>query len=271
MENKIEFKKVKVTPKLAAEFLSKNTLNRPVRKSKVIQYSEDMLNDRWMSDTGEAVAISENGNITNGQHRFLSIIKSNRTIDLWVCYNVKEDTKKVVDTGSNRSGGDVFHIEGIKNANNLAAMMKSYNRIKSGLVSDSSHLLLALTNYELLNLYKSNPLFWDDAHKKTLHWYKSIGRLLKASSIGAYYAHFYSINQNDAYDFMEQLCTGIDLKNNVIGLLRTRLIKDATGVKKTPANVITALVIKSWNAYRKGVTVKNLWYNSASETFPIAI
>lgn len=271
MSTKIEYKKVKVTPKLASEYLANNTLNRPVRKSKVNQYVSDMLNNRWMTDTGEALSISESGNITNGQHRLLAIIKSGLSIDFWICFNVDNETKKVVDTGSNRSGGDVFHIEGIKNANNLASIIKSYYRIKAGLINDKSRNNLALTNYELLDLYNSNPLFWDETHKKALHWYRSIGRLLKSSTIGAYYALFHSINQDDANEFMEQLCSGVDITNNVIAVMRSRLIKDATGVKKTPHYVQNALIVKTWNAYRKGISIKTLSFNSSSEAYPIAI
>ena len=104
--------------------------------------------------------------------------------------------------------------------------------------------------------------------KKALAWYKQFARLLAPSYFGGFYALFYDINAKDADEFMEQLATGNDIKNNSIKLLRTKLINDRLSLKKIPVEVKCAFVIKAWNLYRQDQNSKILKWTPETEQFP---
>jgi hypothetical protein len=67
---------------------------------------------------------------------------------------------------------------------------------------------------------------------------------------------------------MYQLCSGRDIENETIHNLRNRLINDRTSVQKLSPTYKKALVYKTWNAFRSGVTLKVLKYNPSVEDFP---
>jgi hypothetical protein len=70
---------------------------------------------------------------------------------------------------------------------------------------------------------------------------------------------------------MNQLATGNDVTNISISLLRTKLMNDKVSMKKMPQELRLALIIKSWNFYRKNERPKILKWDSTNEKFPIAI
>ena len=60
----------------AKHYLNLNRNNRPVTESKVNQYFTEIQNGKWKEDTGEAIKISKQGFIIDGQHRLLALSKT---------------------------------------------------------------------------------------------------------------------------------------------------------------------------------------------------
>ena len=86
------------------------------------------------------------------------------------------------------------------------------------------------------------------------------------------YAYLTAIDEDAAFSFMNQLCTGSDISNNTIALLRTKLIQDKLSVKKMPQTLKVALIIKAWNNFRtNNDSLKLLKYDLERESFPKAI
>ena len=73
--------------------------------------------------------------------------------------------------------------------------------------------------------------------------------IMTPSLIGGMYAHLHLINENYAVRFMTQLTTGIGIENDVITLLRNKLIQDKISPRKMPQSLKIALIIKAWNVF----------------------
>lgn len=266
----MELKEELITPELAKMYLAKNTLNRQVKMPVVIRYAEDMRNNRWKEKTGETIKIALDGTTLDGQHRLLAVIKSGIAITFTVAYNMDSNVFDVIDTGSVRTARDVFKISDINNKNNLPGVIGKYNLLINKKISraQKNH---NLTNAQLLDEYYTNILFWDEILKKTMSWYVAFGKVLAPSTIGGFYAYFYSIDNSSAANFMEQLCTGLDVRNNTIAVLRQKLIQDRLALRKMPTDMKDAFIIKTWNNFRLNTTAKILKYSPEVEPYPVAI
>ena len=106
----IETRIIEVTPELAKAMLQKNNQNRGVSQQKVAAYAEDMQCGNWQMN-GEAIVFDEHGNLKNGQHRLLAVIKANTTVKMLIVYGVNDDVM-IFDRGRGRTVADTLRISG---------------------------------------------------------------------------------------------------------------------------------------------------------------
>lgn len=76
-----------ITPKIAAEYLTRNTSNRNRRPTRIQQYARDMGSGNWPV-TGESIKFSETGDLLDGQHRLVACVLSGVSFQTWVAHNV---------------------------------------------------------------------------------------------------------------------------------------------------------------------------------------
>lgn len=93
-----------------------------------------MNDNNWLFD-GQPIRFSEDGRLLDGQHRLSAVIKSNSTQQFLIIKGIKSNSFKVMDTGRNRGGADVFHINGYQYSTALASVAKFILNFKSGKVS----------------------------------------------------------------------------------------------------------------------------------------
>jgi hypothetical protein len=263
----MEFKKVLITPDYARKILKTNKSNRVLRMPTILRYSKDMSNGNWKTDTAETIKISDEGNLIDGQHRLHAVIHSNQSIFFHVAYNIDRDVFKYLDTGASRSASDIFKIDGIKNAHSVTSIIQTYNRLKiSGLRTLQKNQ--NLTNAELLDVYYENPEYWQYVCRKSDSWYDSFAKILSQSTIGGFFALFNDINKDDSENFVNQLCTGHNITNQTIELLRKRLIQEKISIKKTSPLIRNSMILKTWNLFRKNESVKVLKFDPEKESLP---
>lgn len=267
----IQFNKILITPAKAKEYLEANVDNRRIKKPVVLKYAKDIIEDRWIEDTGETIKIATTGRILDGQHRLHAIVKANKSIYCHVSTGLDEKVFKVIDTGSTRNATDVFKIEGIKNEHSLPSIISFYNLLEQGKKHKGFHVHQKSTNAMLLDQYYEDENFWQSVSRNSYNWYLSFAKILTPSFIGGFYAHFYKLNSDKANIFMTQLATGINIDNDTISILRNKLMVDKMSIKKMPITLKMALVIKTWNSYINGIKLKQLKYDSTREQFPKAI
>jgi hypothetical protein len=266
----MELKNLLVTPKLAKELLLKNNSNRRVSDVRVDLYAEDMRNGRWKEKTAEFIKIAEDGDVLDGQHRLLAIIKSGTCVNLQIAYGVSKSVFDVLDTGKIRSSADVFSIEKIENYTVISAIIKSYLSLNKNHKTDlnKSSKALGLTNTIILDEYKKRPDFWQETAHFSFKCYRKFAHILPTSFIGTLYAYFYDVSSEDSRNFLNQLCSGEGITNSSISVLRQALLKDKVAQRKMQSQDKMAIIIKTWNAFRLGKNYKIMKFDRNVENAP---
>jgi hypothetical protein len=267
----MQFKKQLITPAIAKKYLELNLNNRRPKKAVLLRYTNEMIEGRWKEDTGEVIKISKKGIVLDGQHRLMAVVKSGVSINFHLAIDVEDSVFDVLDTGSLRNASDAFEIKGINQQSSIPSIISTYLIFKENKNKGSQKQQRA-TTAELLKAYYEREVFWQGIGKKSHNWYITIGKILPPSIIGGLYAVFTEINETDAQDFFERLCTGFNiLEGDSIGLLKNKLVQNHTSVRKMKTYERNALIIKTWNYHRNKETVKLLKFNTIQEAFPFPL
>jgi len=259
-----------VTPAIANDLLQLNVNNRKFKEKIVFKYAKEMSENRWKRGTGEMIKIATDGTILDGQHRLFAVIKSNKSVYFHFALELDPSIYDVLDSGSLRNASDSFKIEGISNSNLLPALIQLKETLSKGRL-DPRGTYNKLSTTQLLEEYHKREQFYNNVASKSLTWYSNFAQVLPPSEIGGFYAFFLDINKENAESFMIQLCTGADVTNSTILLLRNRLIQNKISLKKLPRYFIQVLIIKTWNFFRKNKEVSVLSFNPEKDDIPLAI
>lgn len=107
-----------VDPSLAAAWLAKNAQhNRPMRKTTVASYAEQMQAGQWQL-THQGVAFDVNGILIDGQHRLAAIVQANVIVPMMVTVNAPAVSFETLDCGIKRTVADRL----VMNAQVVAAL-----------------------------------------------------------------------------------------------------------------------------------------------------
>ena len=95
--NEVKARMCALTPELATKLLARNTHNRTISSSRIRQYAADMAAGNWAFN-GEAIKVSEGGQILDGQHRLRAVIESDVTIIVrtWNTYREGEYIQRLI-------------------------------------------------------------------------------------------------------------------------------------------------------------------------------
>jgi hypothetical protein len=268
----MEIKKEKVTPSIAKQWLATNIeSNRRVRQERVDFYAAEMLQGRWVENSGETIKFDRSGKLNDGQHRLHAVVKANKTVWFSVARNVDPQAFAVIDSGMARNGGDVLHISGIPNANVLAAGIKVYHGLMNGILDpDKSGVRLQLSNRLLLDMYNQDAEYWQTWVRKSAKWYAGFSKIVAHSFIiGFSVVLDKNSKKRDKIDaFFDELCMDMAFDPSV-RLLRKRLIEDKMKRnEKLTAAYKTIYFIKVWNAFVTGKELKKLSYDPDVEQSP---
>src|SRR5881275_2327319 len=113
-----------ITPTKAAEYLDRNTANRPLSARTVKDFAQAMRRGEWRV-THQGIAFDTTGALVDGQHRLAAIVEADIPVEVTVFTEVPEGAFDVLDTGKRRNAADVLAIEGEKSAIMLAAMVRT--------------------------------------------------------------------------------------------------------------------------------------------------
>lgn len=263
----MKIEKVFVTPDFAASLLKNNTKNRPLSSSVVARYTDEIKGGRWKEETGELIKVSKDGCILDGQHRLTAVVRAGVGLFFHVATDVNSDVFDVLDTGKRRNGADSISIFGEKYSMPISAAITAESWISAECKGKRG-----MSNAEIVEKYKEDKEKWSECGFVGVGLSNSISKALSPSWAVAFLFHFSRIDNDEAADFMHQLCEGKGIKNNSIHLLRRRLL-DAKVSKqyRLPDEMLIGLVLKTWNAFRRGHEISQLRYKPAEEVFPNAI
>ena len=264
-----------VNSDLAKEWLGRNIKNRPLKKHKIRDYSEDMKNGKW-SLNGETIKFSPDHTLIDGQNRLYAVINANVPVFLSIAFDVEDpDAFHTIDIGANRSTTDLANLQNIKNPDISTAVARML------LHWDNSQYK---SNYnfgseQFRNIKKIDVVNYATAHEEEFqNMYKEVKQCLpyrKCKAGSSLIASLIICNRKDDVTtmlFVEGLKSGANLPDNSpITLLRDKLISPTERGRRWKLELM-AITIKAWNKFQKGQSIKVLRCRQdgdAPEKFPI--
>ena len=239
-----------ITPHIAAEWLKANHLNRRVRKAHVTFLAGEMEKGHWLVN-GQAIIVSENEDILDGQHRLLAVIQSGETIESLVIYGVKREAFKTIDTGIVRSAPDALSLwypdapKGLVQA--VGSSVNYCRRIEMGF----SGTRPKISNTDALAYVAKHKSLWRCG--EILTGYPRDARPLPLSATIALYEVFQRKHEEAADNFMRRFYTGEGLHaKDAEYILRMLFIRDAQRLTSYPIEVKLRMTVKAWNMVRRG-------------------
>lgn len=273
----VEVEVVAVTPRLAQEWLGRNSSNRRLRDATVRGYAEAMSRGEWRAAAGEPIYFNEEGTLENGQHRLAAQVAAGATVT-HIVRRSSDGAQDVADTGIGRKLADVLRLRGEKNYAMLAATLRriaTYERL-GNFATGAQVSALGLTNPLLLARYDRDR----EGIREAISYgdrVKRAGVPLAPSIASALYYAIAKVDEGDAEVFFDLLSTGSGLvEGDAIFALRRTLAqaKLRTHGNALPTQYQAALVIKGFNAWRRGDEVRVLSWRprrsgqSGGERFP---
>lgn len=255
--------KVLITPAMAEILLRGNKHNRPLRRAHLNTLVRAIKRGEWIM-TGNGIAFADDGQLIDGQHRLMAIIEANQPVESMVYVGISKEAFKTTDLGKKRGAADIAALMGFVNyvtVGSAAILLYLYNNnaVKSGYYGVSNTAIETVLRM----------------HRAGLDYSALVARKaadILPPGIGAFCHFLFStIDMELAERFFDQLATGADLPlNSPILWLRNRLLFNRGSKAKLTRLTITALVIKTWNRFRRGKDAVNLTWH-AREAFPKAI
>lgn len=152
---------MRVTPRIAEEWLGKNESNRNLRPTRVAQLVRDMRAGNFAL-TGDSIKFDWSGNLIDGQHRLTAVRDSGITIEVLVVRGLAPTVRAVIDTGAKRSAGDALRMAG-KNAatRSMAATIRLLLAIREGSLVRAGDAPREVTHSEVVGFYDRNSELLD--------------------------------------------------------------------------------------------------------------
>ncbi len=266
-EPAIRARLVTITPKLAEQWLKKNTHNRGVVNSRIDQYAADMRRGEWRVN-GETIKLAADGRVLDGQHRLMAVLEADVSIQSLVITGLRDEAQETMDQGRARSLADVFKLRGEKYHNPLAtaartlALYERYGTVVQPPYKAPPSILQASRALE------RNPELRDSV---AMLW--GLRRpWMPTSHMGALHFLFATVDLEAANDFVTKLTTGAELhRAHPVYVLRELLMTAHMTRDTILQRTQLALIIKAWNAYMAGDEVTRLQWTPGGprpEPFP---
>ncbi len=120
---------MQVDPATAKRWLDNNLVNRRIDEDTVVAYARDMKGGVWLK-THQGIAFNDKGELIDGQHRLLAIVRTGITVTMMVTFGLPHGiqgremkTMDAVDRGRPRSVADQLKIQhGIQNGSAIAQL-----------------------------------------------------------------------------------------------------------------------------------------------------
>jgi hypothetical protein len=268
LESELIIQKVRMTPSIARKILGNSRENRNIKRKNVVKLVDNINRGLWDSENGQTIKIDRSGKLIDGQHRLKSIIESGKTVDVYIAFNCSSKAMNNVDTGANRSLGDVLKMNDIKYFTVVGGVIQSESVFKLGQPQRHLSKNTEFVSYQhILDIAQENKEYLEFVCQKAT----AISKKYPVFPM-AFYAKMYNImfkiDKTVCNTFFEELTA---LNSNLVPLqvLKKVLLEDAVrSVRKLSTWEKEALFIKTWNNYVDGVDNKILKWSPTQESFP---
>lgn len=247
------FRVVRVTPKMAEEWLGKNTHNRNIRRSSVDAYARDMAAGRWLL-AGDAIDFGTDGVLYNGQHRMQAVIKSGQTVEFLVAEGVSADSQRVRDANKPRSAGDMLKLDGHANYSTLAAAVRFAMTYQDGV--ESRNQSKTPTRSEIRDFLAENEDL-EDAVAAARH-YRNVIDIPQSITAVAWW-RLVRLDAEACENFFASIAHN---QTNGVGDPRNTLIKRLYSARRSnerlPQTAQLSMLFRVWNSWLQGKSLAAL-------------
>lgn len=256
-----------LTPAKALKWLETMNFNRPVTQLTVKEYAGYMKNGTWCEKNAETMKFDWNGEFADGQNRAWAVIESGKTIKVDVAYGLDPKSIKSVDQGKLRSYGDTIVMETKRKgqkvicANNIGRALCFILAYERGNIYERPRPYP--NNAEIFKAYEEHPDLIQSAEKVCKRGAGASPSIVTA----LHYIFSRTVAHKEMADqFFESLRSGANLSpGSPILTLRNKLtaVKN-NGQASLSSKFALACIIRAWEAYKRGETLKNIVYNTDS-------
>lgn len=256
-----------ITPEMAKAYLLHNKGNRPLNKSVMQRYADDMRNGKWMLNP-HGIVFDETGRLIDGQKRLTACVLSGASFPAQVTRGASPEVFKVLDQAEKRTAGQVAVIAGFVDGNGCmsalraSAIMREASGHTSAQYNRSANRLSTVSLIELAAKDKERLEHSNRMAKNAWHACRAITPSILA---GIHYCVSDAL-PNDADEFVERVGTGESLDGNDPRYhLRSRIINRSQSIRKETHEHMMVLHIIAWNAYITGAKMKVLRFKESDK------
>lgn len=235
-----------------------------------------MLRDEWNCANGETIGMDDAGRLVNGQHRLSAAAVYQRstgeTVWFWVATGITSDAVATMDQGKNRRLADILRTEKVPYAAACACIALSIAAVKKGgmqaIIRPGQRGKPTMA--EGLDRWKR--------HRGLVEEWAALSGRMSAAGLARSVLVCQTLCQaamrlpSQARMFAENLITGTGLtETDPAWQLRKVLHADRLSTMRTESDRMQAKVIKAWNAWLAGDSMRTLIYRASgpkAEVFP---
>jgi len=256
---------------MAEEWLGTMGPNRRLNEANVARLEMDMTKSNWF-DNGDPIRFDRKGRLRDGQHRLQALVRAGKTFSFHVIRNLDEKALQIVDTGKQRSFGDIL------------AMREGAQAVNPSLARKIAATAKMIWHYDHGSILSSGQAVSHSELELTLRKHHELPRAVETVAEGSVqphavlafvYALAVEIAPRKARQWLTQVQEGESLRKGMPAYeLRSILIgQRGTGAKQQLRGpFLAALIVQSFNAFNRGDrTVLLEWRRTkrtADEPFP---
>lgn len=243
-----------VTPALANEWLEFNEKNRNLSEVLAERYARDMAGEKWHIGTS-GVGFDTNGQLIDGQHRLVGIIRSGKPVELPVFRGLRPEARLGIDTGRPRSVADEMRMRDMPNSSAAAALTRLTMQYEDHVIG-----LSQAVQFSPAEILEYATTYFDevqDAVRAAFRVYAYVK--VSMSALGTAYLICSRIDKPLADHYFDKLYIPSELgKDDPILAVRERLQTQQTAKMKMTTAQILWILLRGWNGIRSGEKMRHI-------------
>ena len=261
-----------ITPAKAQEYYNTSRGNRPISKVFIRSYADTMKRGGWKLN-GVPIIFDNEGHLLDGHHRLLAVIEAGIPVRFDVYRGAPVDAFTTYDTGRHRTVGQILAMQGVKHYNRVGSIVDAnealilYGRLVS---NNAVHGEIRRTLADAYSAYCKDRKGFDDTASYICSLQDKC-RIITASWAGGLFyflTHTGGYEEHEVRPFLDCLFTLRSEDVPAAALLQEAITKSAIGGKKLELETLWVYIVKSWNSYVTGKTLKILKYDNKREELP---
>lgn len=271
-----EFEPMLINEALATYILGNyaNPDNRHTKRPSMKKFGDDMKADAWEL-THQGLAFDSTPKLTDGHNRLEACVRSGSAFPTLVWFGWPPKAITSIDIGVARSTEDVLRIGGTPMGRDVIKGIRLIHAIEDARSADENGRI-----DEVRNLVRAGAQIspaeiqhWVDQHPEihsVVEWVSQtspkVGVAVRSGLIAGLYmiAREKHKDENRVLSFHQKLILGTGMKDTLDPVYR---LKQRVSMGESSGMLLAAEIVKTWNAYAEGRTVKHLAWRK-DEPFP---